>query len=99
MTLSYDRLNTRNRDKFGVNVTYTPAGGVGRTVKAILDRDYFSDTGGVGIQTESFVVQLVDADVPELAAGDGVTYGGVNYTAVEVKPDFHGMTDVVLNKA
>jgi hypothetical protein len=99
VAVSYDRLNSRVRDKFGVPVTYTPAGGVGRPVLAIVDRDYFSDTGGVGIQTETFVLQVVDADVPELAAGDGFTITGTAYMAVEIKPDFFGMTQVVLNRA
>jgi hypothetical protein len=99
VAVSYARLNTRVRDKFGVDVIYTPAGGAGRTVRAIVNRDYFADTGGVGIQTETFVLQVVDDDVPELAAGDGFTVAGSAFVAVEVKPDFFGMSEVVLNRA
>ena len=98
MAVSYDRLNTTVRDKFGIDVTYTPDGGSPRTVKAVVERNYFAETGGVGIQTESLVLQVVDDDVPELAAGDDFTVLTVAYVAVEVKPDFNGMTEVVLNK-
>lgn len=99
MAVSYDRLNTKSRDKFGIDVIYTPDGGSPRTVKAIVDRDYYSETGGVGIQTETLVLEVVDDDLPELAVGDGFEVLTVAYNAVEVKPDFHGMTDVVLNRS
>lgn len=99
MAVSYDRLNNAVRNKFGFDVTYTPAGGSARPIQAIVDRTYVSEIGGVGIQTESVVFQVVDADVPELAVGDAFTYQGTNYVAVEVKPDFNGMTDILLNKA
>jgi hypothetical protein len=100
MAVSYSRLNSRVRDKFGIDITYIPAGASGRTVKGIIDRNYFSDTGGAaGIQTESFILQVVNNDIPELAAGDDFTIAGTNYKAVEIRPDFFGMTEIVLNKA
>lgn len=99
MAVSYDRLNQAVRDKFGIDATYTPDGGSPRTVKGVMERDYFSETGGIGIQTEALVFQVVDADVPELAVGDGFVLLATAYTVVEVKPDFHGMTDIVLNRA
>jgi hypothetical protein len=99
VAFSYDRLNAAVRDKFGLDVLYTPDGGSPRTVKAIVEQDYYSETGGVGIQTGALVFQVVDADVPELAVGDGFELLSVAYVAVEVKPDFNGMTDVVLNRA
>lgn len=102
MTVSYDRLNERVRDKFGIDSTYTPDGGIARTVVAVVERDYFSETVGVGIQTESLVLKVVDSDVPEIAVGDVFSWASGSlagtYTVVEVKPDFHGMTDVVINK-
>jgi hypothetical protein len=99
MAVSYDRLNAAVRDKFGIEVTYTPEGGSPRTVEAVVERDYYAETGGVGIQTEVLVLRVVDSDVPELAVGDGFEVLSLAYVAVEVKPDFHGMTDVVLNRS
>jgi hypothetical protein len=98
MALSYDRLNSTVRNKFGIDVTFTPDGAAGRTVKGIINRDYFSETGGVGIQTEAYILQVVDADVPELAVGDQFTINATTFRAVEIKPDFDGMSEVVLNK-
>jgi hypothetical protein len=99
MAVSYTRLNSAVRDKFGIDITFTPAGGVARTITAIIDRTYFAETGTIGIQTESFVLNVVDADVPELAAGDAFTVAAINYLAVEIQPDFYGMTNIILNKA
>lgn len=98
MSVSYDRLNQTVRNKFGDPVTYTPAGGSARTVEAIFERNYFSETGGTGIQTESFFLQVVDADLPELATGDAFTISGIVYQAKEIKPDFQGMTEIILRK-
>lgn len=103
MSISYDRLNAKVRNKFGVDSIYTPTGGDPRTVKVIVEEDYFSGSPGVGVQTATLVAKVVDADVPELAVGDIFTWSAGrlagSYEAKEIKPDFHGMTDIVLNKA
>jgi hypothetical protein len=96
MAISYGRLNTAVRDKFGIDAIYTPAGGDPRTVKVVVDREYIVDSE---IATEAFILQVVDDDVPELAVGDLFEVLAVAYTVVEVKPDFFGMTGVILNKA
>lgn len=99
MAVAYNRLNAKVRDKFGVDMTYTPAGRAGRTVRAIIDESYTSDTGGVGIQTETYILLVVDTDMPELAAGDGFTINAADYVAKEIKPDFFGMTQVLLQRS
>lgn len=103
MAISYDRLNTRVRDKFGITATYTPAGGTGRTVIIVCEREYFSETPGVGMQTEKLIAQAVTDDVVEIAAGDQFDFATDDLTGtfkvVEVKHDYLGMTDIVLNKA
>jgi hypothetical protein len=97
MVVDYSRLNSRVRDKFGISATYSPAGGNPRTITVIVDQEYYSETGGIGIQTESVSVQVVDLDVPELAVNDRLTINGKTYRVVEIKPDFFGMTDAILN--
>lgn len=103
MAINYDRLNSRVRDKFGLSATYTPAGGTGRAVTVVIERDYFSDTPGAGIQTERLVAQAVTDDVVEIAVGDNFTFATDNlagsFKVVEVKHDYLGMSDIVLNKA
>lgn len=98
MAVSYDRLNNCTRDKFGQLINYTPAGGVAREVSAIINQTYVSEVGGIGRQTKSVFIQVVDADVPELAAGDVFEFSGVSYEAKEIRPDFAGMTDILLNE-
>lgn len=103
MAVSYDRLNSRVRDKFGIPATYTPAASTGRAVTIIIERDYFSETPGAGIQTERLVAQAVTDDVVEIAVGDNFTFAtddlAGSFKVVEVKHDYLGMTDIVLNKA
>lgn len=103
MTVSFDRLNSRVRDKFGVISTFTPEGGAGRSVTVIIERDYFADTPGVGVQSEKIVAKAVTGDVPEIEVGDTFAFAlaGLTgtYKVVEVQHDFLGMTDLVLNKA
>jgi hypothetical protein len=99
MPVSYDRLNTRVRDKYGVIFNYTPAGGTAREVKGVIERAFFPDTGSVGIQSERFRLQVVDDDVPELAVNDVFEFAGVNYAVRVIEPDFFGMTDILLQKA
>jgi hypothetical protein len=99
MAVDYDRLNRSVRDKFGAGVTYTPTGGDARAVTAIIERNYYADTGGVGIQTDKFLLQVVAADVPELAAGDAFSFLGVDYVAVEIRPDFFGMIEVFIQES
>jgi hypothetical protein len=96
MAVDYDRLNAACRDKFGTVISYTPAGGSARDVTAIIDQAYFSDTGGVGIQTNRATLHLVAGDVPELAAGDVFSFLGVDHVAVEIQPDFFGMLEAVI---
>lgn len=102
MTVSYDRLNTRCRDKYGIASTYTPDGGTGRAVVVIVDRDYFAETGGQGIQTEKLIIQAVSSDIPEIATGDLFDFAAADltgtYKVAEAKPDFYGMIDLALNK-
>lgn len=102
MGLSYDRLNTTCRDKFGFASTYTPEGGTGRSVIVIIDRDYFSETPTIGVQTEKLVIQAVSGDIPEIATGDVFSFAmddlNGDFKVVEVKPDYFGMTDLALNK-
>lgn len=103
MSVSFDRLNSRVRDKFGLASTYTPAGGSGRSVTVVIERDYFADAPAMGIQTEKIVAKAVTDDVTEIAVGDAFDFATADltgsYTVVEVKHDFLGMTDIVLNKA
>jgi hypothetical protein len=96
MAVNYDRLNAACRDKHGTVISYTPAGGNPRNITAIIDQVYYSDTGGVGIQTHRVTLHLVAGDVPELAAGDVFTILGVDHVAVEIQPDFFGMLEAVI---
>jgi hypothetical protein len=99
MAVSYDHLNRTVLDKFGVSITYTPKAGTARALTVIIDENYVSDIGGVGIQTKSLVVQIVDADAPEIAFDDAMQIAGVDYYVVDIRPDYNGMSVIVLNKA
>ncbi len=102
MAVDFTRLNTRTRDKFGNDCTFTPDGGEARTVRVVVDQDYFADTGGVGIQTEKVAVQGCISDFEDLAVGDVFAFAldelTGNFKVVEVQSDFKGFVTCILNK-
>jgi hypothetical protein len=99
--VDFGPLNRRCRDKFGTTATFTPDAGAGtpRELVGVYDAEYYSETPGVGTQTETAVFVVVSADIPDGAPGDLLTHAGIDYKIVEVKPDGLGMSDLVLNKA
>jgi len=72
-------------DDFGEEVTYTPKGGEGQTITAILGPikgDYYDESGG-SAKVKVRQIEIEISDIAEPAMGDVVTAGGVNWEVFE----------------
>ena len=78
-----------NTDEHAETITYTPAGGSGSSIIAVVDdqgisRD-FELTGEDSLRSAFVLIQLSDVAAP--AIGDSVTYDGSTWTVVAVQKD------------
>lgn len=98
-----DRAIFVSADDFGVEITWTRAGGGSFGLAAIFDADHllltseFLDEGQSGASPR---VMVRSADIPPGAEqGDTLHIDGSTYRVVELRPDGTGMTDVKLHEA
>lgn len=85
---------------FGLGVSYTPVGGVTRTIIGIFDNAYEGIEAGGSV---SFAVQqprffCATADVPSATEGALFVIEGVQYLVTVVMADGTGMTEFMLEK-
>lgn len=102
MTLQADMLNdlTTFFADFGISVTYTPAGGVARTITAIFD-ERMEVQSAEGIPGFSPGITCKTPDVTGLKFNDLFTVDGVDYKSnvdAEGAADGTGMSAIPLRK-
>ena len=85
----------------GKQVTLTFAAGGTSTIQAIDDLDYVDESVGVrSSRQRQRAIYARDADVANLAQGDGVTIGSVTcFVSADPEADGQGMTRVPLRKS
>lgn len=81
----------------GEIVVYAPEGGTARAVKAITGRSAapvdFPNLRADGVRVWA---RFIATDVPELRQGDGLSFGGNDYTVDGIEPDRAGSVMVTL---
>lgn len=97
-----DRALFLSADDFGVEATYTPAGGgASSTVAGIFDDEYIdAEVGGpvpVSGTSPRFVCRTADLTSGG-SFGDSLVIGGSTYLVRVIRPDGTGMTTLWLEK-
>lgn len=80
----------------GEDITYTPNGSAGVTIKGVFDNAYV-DVDGVVSLKPTLRIKLDDLEDPP-AKGDEVTIESVDYSVSESREDGHGGTTLILKK-
>ena len=93
----------------GIRVTYTPDGGVAKSINVILNQEYVDiDSGGLPVQGYQPVAQAKTTDIPNIAFGDtlaapaitnldGTTIkAATNYKVINFEHDNLGITSLIL---
>lgn len=84
---------------FGVDCSYTPAGGSATTIKTILLNDYFSvDTGSVSVEVNQPIAVIRTADAAAIAHQDTMVINAITYKVVNVRPDGTGISEIQLEQ-
>ena len=82
---------------FGETITYTPRGGSGSSITAVVNRDAIEDVlddrGDHTIKT--VLVTISQADVAAPAVDDSITVDSVTYAVKEIASREGGMADLV----
>src|SRR4051794_30546043 len=93
-----DRAGFLNADEFGVQATYTPAGGDGVSVTGIFDAAQISlQFENVPVSDAQPTFLCASEDLPDAAAGGdagdtlAISAGG-SYRVIDLRPDGTGMT-------
>lgn len=91
---NFAAIDTAIFSALGDTVTWTPAGGAAVSVLAFFENQYYeSNAGGyaeaVGTRP---MVTFKTVDVPNIARGDAVAFGGVNYALKTLEPTSDGLT-------
>lgn len=83
----------------GREVTYTPAGGMPRTVSGML-QEFTELTGGetVDVVVAKPVLSVRTIDIPEIQVGDLFTIETQDYEVAVVSPDNEGITELMMEK-
>lgn len=100
-----DRAAFLDADEFGVEGTYTPAGGFGSTVVGIFERPHlnraFGNDGPALSDAEpTFTCRSIDLPVGAAGGdcGDRMAIGADNYRVIDLRPDGTGMTLITLGR-
>ena len=84
---------------FGVDCTYTPAGGSASTIKAILQNEYFAiETGSVAMEMSQPIAVIRTADAPSIAHDDTMVMESVTYKVKNIRPDGTGISEIQLEE-
>lgn len=97
-----DRLAFLDTDEFGVEATYTPAGGgASSTVKGIFDNTFIEADAEAEVNVQASV-PVFTCRTADLTSGgvfnDQLVISGVTYKAKIIRPDGTGMTSLFLEK-
>ncbi|MDA0307498.1 MAG: hypothetical protein O2832_02095 [Proteobacteria bacterium] len=83
----------------GRAITYTPNGGIARTISGMLQEfTQLVDGGSVEVVATHPVLSVRSVDIPEIATDDAITVAGVNYKVVNIRPDNEGIIELILEK-
>ena len=85
---------------FAVDATYTPSGGVVKTIKVVFDSEYLSVqvVGDVGVESETPTAHCKTSDLTGVKHNDTLVIEGTTYYVTEIHPDGTGMTLLILSK-
>jgi hypothetical protein len=84
---------------FGADCTYTPTGGVAKTIKTILQNEYYSvDAGSVAVEVNQPIAVIRTSDASGIAHQDTMVIDSITYKVVNIRPDGAGMTEVQLEQ-
>jgi hypothetical protein len=89
----FDGLADVFTSTLGQPVTVTPAGGAPRVIMAMV---VARSTDDMGIVQQTPAIHARTVDVSDMADGDAVTIGAVEYFARFFRPDGRGMTTIAL---
>lgn len=83
-----------------VDATYTPSGGVVKTIKVVFDSEYLSVqvVGDVGVESASPAAHCKTSDLTGVKHNDTLVIEGTTYYVTEIHPDGTGMTLLILSK-
>ena len=80
-------------------ISYTPNGGIARTIFGMLQEfTQLVDGGSVEVVATHPVLSVRSVDIPEIATDDAITVAGVNYKVVTIRPDNEGIIELILEK-
>ena len=87
-------------DAFGQEAVWIPAGGQGKTVKAVFENSFVAieGIGDAGISSSMPSVTCKTLDVEGAARGDVLRIDDTDYNVVEARPDGAGFTVLILSK-
>lgn len=94
MTVEFPSDRLAMLTDFGISVSFTPVGGVGRNIVGIFDNDYTEMRGG---ESSSPLITCRSSDVPD-SANASVIINAVTYRVMDVQADGTGFTDLVLTR-
>lgn len=84
---------------FGVDCTYTPAGGSASTIKAILQNEYYAiETASVAMEMSQPIAVIRTADAPSIAHDDTMVMESVTYKVKNIRPDGTGISEIQLEE-
>ena len=80
-------------------IIYTPDGGTPRNIIGML-QEYTEivNQGSVDVMATHPVLSVRVVDIPEIATGDAISVGGVNYKVASIRPDNEGIIELILEK-
>ena len=83
----------------GREVTYTPQGGLPRTISGML-QEFSELTAGetVDMVISTPILSARSIDIPEIQTGDQFSVLGQDYEVAVIKPDNEGITELMLEK-
>ena len=83
----------------GRAITYTPDGGITRSISGMLQEFIeIVNQGSVDVMATHPVLSVRSVDIPEIATDDAITVAGVNYKVVNIRPDNEGIVELILEK-
>ena len=94
-----DLANFFDTDAHGTAVTYTPAGGSGKTINVIFNNEYLLiEEGETGVSSTLPVVTCRSSDVSGISIDDTFLISSTTYKAKVIRPDGTGVTEIQLEE-
>ena len=94
-----DLANFFDTDAHGVAVTYTPAGGSGKTINVIFNNEYLLiEEGETGVSSTLPVVTCRSSDVSGISIDDTFLISSTTYKAKVIRPDGTGVSEIQLEQ-